>query len=161
MVWLDGDLLSYDGPGSQCQLASAFRPTICLCTYSITMWGHCFSLDGFPCGEKYSIEMWCGMSIRSPWPLAAWLEFFSFFSWLSPSVISQRTGHRSPKTNLYVFLLQVRYLKIIEKSGYQALPWVRYITQNGGKKIICCVKLGILDTCSCRKLFRLDNESAR
>lgn len=27
--------------------------------------------------------------------------------------------------------LQVRYLKIIEKSGYQALPWVRYITVNG------------------------------
>lgn len=25
----------------------------------------------------------------------------------------------------------VRYLKIMEKSGYQALPWVRYITQNG------------------------------
>ena len=30
--------------------------------------------------------------------------------------------------------IQVRYLKIIEKSGYQALPWVRYITQNGGKR---------------------------
>ncbi len=30
---------------------------------------------------------------------------------------------------------QVRYLKIIEKSGYQALPWVRYITQNGGKTL--------------------------
>eukprot|EP00003_Mantamonas_plastica_P007371 TRINITY_DN1618_c0_g3_i1.p1 TRINITY_DN1618_c0_g3~~TRINITY_DN1618_c0_g3_i1.p1 ORF type:complete len:458 (+),score=137.88 TRINITY_DN1618_c0_g3_i1:30-1376(+) len=27
--------------------------------------------------------------------------------------------------------IQVRYLKIIEKSGYQALPWVRYITQAG------------------------------
>ena len=27
--------------------------------------------------------------------------------------------------------IQVRYLKIIEKTGYQALPWVRYITQNG------------------------------
>jgi hypothetical protein len=27
--------------------------------------------------------------------------------------------------------IQVRYLKIIEKSGYQALPWVRYFTQNG------------------------------
>ena len=26
---------------------------------------------------------------------------------------------------------QVRYLKIIEKSGYQALPWVRYISQSG------------------------------
>ncbi|XP_072555668.1 adaptor related protein complex 1 subunit mu 3 isoform X2 [Paramormyrops kingsleyae] len=27
--------------------------------------------------------------------------------------------------------IQVRYLKIIEKSGYRALPWVRYITQSG------------------------------
>ncbi|CAH8590154.1 unnamed protein product [Heterobilharzia americana] len=27
--------------------------------------------------------------------------------------------------------LQVHHLKIIEKSGYHALPWVRYITQNG------------------------------
>jgi len=25
----------------------------------------------------------------------------------------------------------VRYLKIIEKSGYESYPWVRYITQNG------------------------------
>merc|ERR1712233_31517 len=31
--------------------------------------------------------------------------------------------------------IQVRYLKIIEKSGYQALPWVRYITQNGDYSI--------------------------
>lgn len=28
--------------------------------------------------------------------------------------------------------LQVRYLKIVEKSGYPALPWVRYLTRNGG-----------------------------
>jgi AP-1 complex subunit mu len=27
--------------------------------------------------------------------------------------------------------IQVRYLKIIERSGYQALPWVRYITKSG------------------------------
>ncbi|KAF8198309.1 clathrin adaptor mu subunit [Mycena galopus ATCC 62051] len=27
--------------------------------------------------------------------------------------------------------IQVRYLKVVEKSRYQALPWVRYITQNG------------------------------
>lgn len=26
-------------------------------------------------------------------------------------------------------------MKIIEKSGYQALPWVRYITQSGGKNL--------------------------
>jgi len=31
--------------------------------------------------------------------------------------------------------IQVRYLKITEKSGYQALPWVRYITQNGEYQI--------------------------
>jgi len=27
--------------------------------------------------------------------------------------------------------IKVRYLKTVEKSGYQAVPWVRYITQNG------------------------------
>jgi AP-1 complex subunit mu len=27
--------------------------------------------------------------------------------------------------------IQVRYLKVIERSGYQALPWVRYITAAG------------------------------
>jgi AP-1 complex subunit mu len=27
--------------------------------------------------------------------------------------------------------LQVRYMKIMEKTGYNALPWVRYITKNG------------------------------
>ena len=32
---------------------------------------------------------------------------------------------------IFFLFIQVRYLKIIEKSGYQALPWVRYITQNG------------------------------
>ncbi|PVU92731.1 hypothetical protein BB561_003659 [Smittium simulii] len=31
--------------------------------------------------------------------------------------------------------IQVRYLKIVEKSGYQALPWVRYITKNGEYQI--------------------------
>jgi len=31
--------------------------------------------------------------------------------------------------------IQVRYLKIIEKSGYQALPWVRYISQSGDYQI--------------------------
>merc|ERR1712023_563021 len=31
--------------------------------------------------------------------------------------------------------IQVRYLKIIERSGYQALPWVRYITMNGSYQL--------------------------
>ncbi|RDD46195.1 AP-1 complex subunit mu-1 [Trichoplax sp. H2] len=31
--------------------------------------------------------------------------------------------------------IQVRYLKIVEKGGYQALPWVRYITKNGDYQV--------------------------
>ena len=31
--------------------------------------------------------------------------------------------------------LQVRYLKVVERSGYEALPWVRYITQAGDYQI--------------------------
>lgn len=31
--------------------------------------------------------------------------------------------------------LQVRFLKVVEQSGYQALPWVRYITQAGDYQI--------------------------
>ncbi|KNA23466.1 hypothetical protein SOVF_024590 [Spinacia oleracea] len=31
--------------------------------------------------------------------------------------------------------IQVRYLKVIEKSGYQSLPWVRYITAAGDYEI--------------------------
>jgi len=31
--------------------------------------------------------------------------------------------------------MQVRYLKVIERSGYQALPWVRYITTAGDYEV--------------------------
>lgn len=31
--------------------------------------------------------------------------------------------------------IQVRYLKVIERSGYQALPWVRYITTAGDYEV--------------------------
>ncbi|GMR53936.1 hypothetical protein PMAYCL1PPCAC_24131, partial [Pristionchus mayeri] len=54
-----------------------------------------------------------------------------------PSVSSEDADARPPisvKFEIPYFTtsgIQVRYLKIIEKSGYQALPWVRYITQNG------------------------------
>ncbi|CAI4229977.1 unnamed protein product [Auanema sp. JU1783] len=54
-----------------------------------------------------------------------------------PSVVSEEAEGRPPikvKFEIPYFTtsgIQVRYLKIIEKTGYQALPWVRYITQNG------------------------------
>ncbi|CAI4225204.1 unnamed protein product [Auanema sp. JU1783] len=54
-----------------------------------------------------------------------------------PSIVSEELEGRPPinvKFEIPYYTtsgLQVRYLKIIEKSGYQALPWVRYVTQNG------------------------------
>ncbi|KAF4112275.1 adaptor related protein complex 1 subunit mu 3 isoform X1 [Onychostoma macrolepis] len=54
-----------------------------------------------------------------------------------PSVESHELEGKPPITVKFeipyftVSGIQVRYLKIIEKSGYHALPWVRYITQSG------------------------------
>jgi AP-1 complex subunit mu len=31
--------------------------------------------------------------------------------------------------------IQIRYLKIVDKSGYQAIPWVRYLTRSGDYQI--------------------------
>ena len=58
-----------------------------------------------------------------------------------PSVESEEKEQRPPiSVNFEIPYfttsgIQVRYLKIIEKSGYQALPWVRYITNNGDYQI--------------------------
>lgn len=58
-----------------------------------------------------------------------------------PSVKSEDPEKRKPITIKFeipyftISGIQVRYLKILEKSGYQALPWVRYITQNGDYQI--------------------------
>jgi AP-1 complex subunit mu len=41
--------------------------------------------------------------------------------------------------------IQVRYLKIVEKSGYQALPWVRYITQVRRESLLSVFTEQIID----------------
>lgn len=64
-------------------------------------------------------------------------DLFIFLSALCRYHAEQDVEKRAPITVKYeipyftVSGIQVRYLKIVEKSGYQALPWVRYITQNG------------------------------
>ncbi|KAJ7050508.1 clathrin adaptor mu subunit [Mycena amicta] len=70
--------------------------------------------------------------------LAGGKEFLMRAHFGLPSVKSDsEVEKRAPITVKYeipyftVSGIQVRYLKIVEKSGYQALPWVRYITQNG------------------------------
>jgi len=58
-----------------------------------------------------------------------------------PSVAAERGPEKRPITVRFeipyftVSGLQVRHLKIFEKSGYNALPWVRYITVNGDYNI--------------------------
>lgn len=52
--------------------------------------------------------------------------------WLDDSHLCFLPQHVVSLSDSLIFP-QVRYMKIIEKSGYQALPWVRYITQSGGK----------------------------
>uniref|UniRef100_A0AC35UD65 MHD domain-containing protein n=1 Tax=Rhabditophanes sp. KR3021 TaxID=114890 RepID=A0AC35UD65_9BILA len=58
-----------------------------------------------------------------------------------PSIQSDQAEGRRPikvKFEIPYFTtsgIQVRYLKIMEKSNYPALPWVRYITQNGDYQI--------------------------
>lgn len=59
-----------------------------------------------------------------------------------PSIESDDEVEKSPPISVKFTIpyftvsgIQVRYLKIIEKSGYQALPWVRYLAQNGDYQI--------------------------
>lgn len=58
-----------------------------------------------------------------------------------PSIESEEQLNRPPinvKFEIPYFTvsgIQVRYLKILEKSGYQALPWVRYLTMHGDYQI--------------------------
>ncbi|RWS25697.1 AP-1 complex subunit mu-1-like protein [Leptotrombidium deliense] len=74
-----------------------------------------WSIKSFPGGKEYLMRAHFGL----------------------PSVVSEEIEGKPPisvKFEIPYFTtsgIQVRYLKIIEKSGYQALPWVRYITQNG------------------------------
>ncbi|VDL92477.1 unnamed protein product [Schistocephalus solidus] len=93
-----------------------FKTTVGACRYipeeNIVVW----SIKNFPGGKEYmmrasfglpSIEGDPSLEVKPPISVRFEIPYFT------------------------VSGLQVHYLKIIEKSGYHALPWVRYITQNG------------------------------
>jgi len=92
-----------------------FKTTIGHCKYAPEQSAVIWTIKSFPGGKEYLM--------RAHFQL--------------PSVVSDNNEGKPPinvKFEIPYFTtsgIQVRYLKIIEKSGYQALPWVRYITQNG------------------------------
>jgi AP-1 complex subunit mu len=71
-------------------------------------------------------------------------EFLTRAHFDLPSIVSDETTASEKKKPIAVKFeipyftvsgIQVRYLKITEKSGYQAMPWVRYITTSGDYQI--------------------------
>ncbi|KAG8175996.1 hypothetical protein JTE90_020778 [Oedothorax gibbosus] len=92
-----------------------FKTTVGSVKYAPEQSAVVWSVKSFPGGKEYLMRAHFGL----------------------PSVESEDLEGKPPiqvKFEIPYFTtsgIQVRYLKIIEKSGYQALPWVRYITQNG------------------------------
>lgn len=92
-----------------------FKMTCGSCRYSPEQSAVVWTIKSFPGGKDYLMRAHFGL----------------------PSVAAEDSEGRPPiqvRFEIPYFTVsgvQVRYLKIIEKSGYQALPWVRYITQNG------------------------------
>ncbi|KAL8605872.1 AP-1 complex subunit mu-1 [Nucella lapillus] len=92
-----------------------FKTTVGSCKYVPEVNSIIWSIKSFPGGKEFLMRAHFGL----------------------PSVENEDAEGRPPisiKFEIPYFTvsgIQVRYLKIIEKSGYQALPWVRYITQNG------------------------------
>ena len=99
--------------------APKFKTTIGHCKYAPEMSAIIWNIKSFPGGKEYLMRAHLGL----------------------PSVEGDSVEGKPPiqvKFEIPYFTtsgIQVRYLKIIEKSGYQALPWVRYITQNGDYQI--------------------------
>lgn len=89
-----------------------FKTTVGNVKYAPEQSAVVWSIKSFPGGKEYLMRAHFGL----------------------PSVESEESEGRAPiqvKFEIPYFTtsgIQVRYLKIIEKSGYQALPWVRYIT---------------------------------
>lgn len=99
-----------------------FKTTIGHCKWAPEQSAVIWSIKSFPGGKEYLMRAHFGL----------------------PSVTAEDTEGKPPiqvKFEIPYFTtsgIQVRYLKIIdnhrtiiEKSAYQALPWVRYITKNG------------------------------
>ena len=112
-----------------CGVVSWYNGTVVWCHGTMVLW----------CGV---MVLWCGVLVQwycgvVLWYCGAVLQYVSSMYLLQlPAEESEGRPPITIKFEIPYFTMsgiQVRYLKIIEKSGYQALPWVRYITKNGGE----------------------------
>ncbi|KAJ3289052.1 AP-1 complex subunit mu-1 [Borealophlyctis nickersoniae] len=92
-----------------------FKASVGYATYAPEKNAIVWKIKQFPGGKEFSMRAHFGL----------------------PSVKNEDPDKRPPisvKFEIPYFTtsgIQVRYLKVVDKSGYQAFPWVRYITQNG------------------------------
>jgi AP-1 complex subunit mu len=94
----------------------SFKASIGTVTYMPDQDAICWSIKQFTGSREYLMRAHFGLPS---------VEGTDILAWKAPVKVKFEIPYFT------VSGIQVRYLKIIEKSGYQALPWVRYITQNG------------------------------
>jgi AP-1 complex subunit mu len=93
-----------------------FKSTMGTCRYAPEQDAIIWTIKQFPGGKEFLMRAHFGL----------------------PSIHNQESAEKRPPITVKFEIpyytvsgIQVRYLKIIEKSGYQALPWVRYVCLSG------------------------------
>eukprot|EP01111_Echinosteliopsis_oligospora_P014631 TRINITY_DN5546_c0_g1_i1.p1 TRINITY_DN5546_c0_g1~~TRINITY_DN5546_c0_g1_i1.p1 ORF type:complete len:428 (-),score=124.60 TRINITY_DN5546_c0_g1_i1:60-1343(-) len=93
-----------------------FKATMGTCKYAPEQDAIIWTIKQFPGGKEFLMRAHFGL----------------------PSIQDEENPDKKPPISVKFEIpyytvsgIQVRYLKIIEKSGYQALPWVRYVCLSG------------------------------
>lgn len=93
-----------------------FKSTMGTCKYAPEQDAIIWTIKQFPGGKEFLMRAHFGL----------------------PSIHNAESAEKRPPIQVKFEIpyytvsgIQVRYLKIIEKSGYQALPWVRYVCLSG------------------------------
>jgi len=93
-----------------------FKATMGTCRYAPEQDAIIWTIKQFPGGKEFLMRAHFGL----------------------PSIHNEESPDKRPPISVKFEIpyytvsgIQVRYLKIIEKSGYQALPWVRYVCLSG------------------------------
>ena len=119
-----------------------FKTTIGHCKYAPEQSAIIWTIKSFPGGKEYLMRAHFNLPSVSgeltegkpPIQVKFEIPYFTTSGIQVGLILKTWNFFHKIEQHTYIFFSffqKVRYLKIIEKSGYQALPWVRYITQNG------------------------------